>query len=62
LSKRSDFIVKEDKREILFKEKEDSLEYSSKIIVVYKVIKDLATKQHVRNIYKGDAKAKIAKT
>jgi Integrase zinc binding domain len=61
LSKRSDFIGKEDKQEILLKEGKDRLEYSSKVAVVYKVIKDLATKQQIRNVYKGDAKAKIAK-
>jgi hypothetical protein len=61
LSKKSDFISKEDKQKILFKEGEERLKYSNKVVVVYKVIKDLATKQQIRNAYKGDARAKIAK-
>jgi hypothetical protein len=62
LSKRLDFISKEDKTKTLLKKGEDGLEYSSKIAAVYKVIKDLAIKQRIRKAYKGDAKAKIAKT
>jgi hypothetical protein len=61
LSKRSDFIRKEDKKEKLFKSRKDKLEYSSKVAVVYKVVKDLIIKQRIQNVYKGDAKARIAK-
>jgi hypothetical protein len=61
LSRRSNFISKEDKREILLKERRDSLEYSKEIAVVYEIIKDLAIKQRIQSIYKRDARAKIAK-
>jgi Integrase zinc binding domain len=62
LSKRSNFISKKDKKETLLRLRKDSLKYSSKVAVVYKVIKDLAIKQQIQNIYKGDTKAKITKT
>jgi hypothetical protein len=53
---------KEDKTKTLLKEGSDSLEYSSKVAAIYKVIKDLTTKQRIQNIYKGDAKVQIART
>jgi Integrase zinc binding domain len=61
LSRRLDFIGKEDRTETLLKEGEDSLEYSSEIATIYKVIKDPTTKQRIWNVYKGDAKAQMAK-
>jgi hypothetical protein len=61
LSKRLDFIGKEDKTETLLKERKDSLKYNNEVAVIYKVIKDLTTKQRIRNIYERDAKAKMAK-
>jgi hypothetical protein len=61
LSRRLDFISKKDKTETLLKEGEDSLEYNSKVAVVYKVIKDPTIEQRIRNVYKGDAKVKMAK-
>jgi hypothetical protein len=60
-SRRLDFISKEDKTEIFLKKGEDSLEYSKEVAIVYKVIKDLATEQRIKNVYKGDAKVHIAK-
>jgi hypothetical protein len=60
LSKRLDFISKEDKTKTLLKEGEDGLEYSSEVAVVYEVIEDLAIEQRIRKVYKGDAKARIA--
>jgi hypothetical protein len=54
-------MSKEDKKETLFREGTDKLEYNSKVAVVYEVVEDLAIKQHIRNTYKGDARAKIAK-
>ena len=45
LSRRSDFIGKTDKRKALLKERENSLEYSSKIAMVYKVVEDPLIKQ-----------------
>jgi hypothetical protein len=61
LSRRSNFISKEDQKKKLFKEVRDSLKYSSKVVVVYKIIKDCATKQQIQEVYKRDAKAKMAK-
>jgi hypothetical protein len=61
LSRRFDFISKEDKTKTLLKETKDSLEYNSEIAIIYKVVKDLATKQQIRDVYKGDTRAKMAK-
>jgi hypothetical protein len=44
LSRRLDFIRKEEKTKTLLKEGDDRLEYSNKIAVVYKVIEDLTIK------------------
>jgi hypothetical protein len=54
-------MSKEDRTKTLFKEGSDSLEYSSKVAAIYKVIEDLTTKQRIQNVYKRDAKAQIAK-
>ena len=62
LSRRLDFISKTDRREALLKEGENSLEYSSKIAIVYKVVEDPLIKQQIKNAYKGDAKAQRALT
>jgi hypothetical protein len=51
LSKRLDFISKKDRTKTLFRRREDRLKYSSEIATVYKVIKDLAVKQQIRNVY-----------
>jgi hypothetical protein len=61
LSKCLDFISKEDKTKTLLKEGRDSLKYSSKVVVIYKVIEDPTIKQQIQNVYKGDAKAQMAK-
>jgi hypothetical protein len=61
LSRRLDFISKEDKTKTLLREGSDSLEYSSKVVAIYKVIKDLTTKQQIRNVYKRDARVQIAR-
>jgi hypothetical protein len=61
LSKQLDFIGKEDKTETLFREGRDSLEYNREVVVIYKVIKDLATKKQIQEAYKGNARAYIAK-
>jgi Integrase zinc binding domain len=60
LSKRSNFIRKEDKREKLLKLRKDSLEYNSKVAVVYKVIKDPVIKQRIQDVYKDNTRARIA--
>jgi hypothetical protein len=54
-------MKKEDKTETLLKEGSDSLEYSSKVVAIYKVIKDLITKQRIQNVYKGNARVRIAR-
>ena len=56
LSRRSDFISKTDRKEALLKEGENSLEYSSEIATVYEVIKDLAIKQRIKDMYLRDTK------
>jgi hypothetical protein len=61
LSKRLDFISKEDKTKTLLKKGEDRLKYSKEVAVVYKVIEDLVAKQRIRNAYDKDVKVKIAK-
>jgi hypothetical protein len=57
LSRQADFIKKTKHKEALFKERANSLKYSSKIIIVLKVIKDIAIKQQIKEVYKGDIKA-----
>jgi hypothetical protein len=54
-------MSKEERTKTFFKERSDSLEYSSKVATIYKVIKDLTTKQQIQNVYKGDAKVQIAR-
>jgi hypothetical protein len=44
LSKQADFIKKTKHKEVLFKKRANSLKYSSKIVIVLKVIKDIAIK------------------
>jgi hypothetical protein len=61
LSRHLDFMNKEDKTKTLFKKGSKGLEYSSKVVTIYKVIEDLTTKQRIQNVYKGDAKVQIAK-
>jgi hypothetical protein len=39
---------------MLFKEREDSLKYSNKIITIFKVIKDLIIKQQIKDTYLRD--------
>jgi hypothetical protein len=54
LSKRFNFISKTDKKKTLLKERDSSLEYSNKIVTVFKVIKDLIIKQQIKDAYLGD--------
>ena len=53
---------KTERRKVLFKEGENSLDYSSKIAIVYKVVEDPLIKQQIKNVYKGDARAQRALT
>ena len=62
LSRRLDFISKTDKRKALLKEGKNSLEYSSEIAMVYKVVEDPLIKQRIKNVYKGDTRAQCALT
>ena len=55
-----DFISKTDKKEALLKEGENSLKYSSKIATVYKVIKDPAIEQQIKDTYLRDTRARKA--
>jgi hypothetical protein len=61
LSRRSDFMGKTDRKEILFKERDDSLEYSSKIAIVFEVVKDPTIKQRIKDAYLRDTGAQHAK-
>jgi hypothetical protein len=61
LSKRSNFIRKTDKKKTLFKEGDSSLEYSSKIAIVFKVIKNLTIKQQIKDAYLRDTSIQHAK-
>jgi hypothetical protein len=61
LSRRSNFISKEDKKEKLLKERANSLEYNKEIATIYKVIEDPAIEQKIQKAYKGDAGVQIAK-
>jgi hypothetical protein len=40
-------MSKEDRTKTLFKKRSNSLEYSSKVAAIYKVIKDFTTKQRI---------------
>ena len=60
LSRRSDFISKTDRKEALLKEGENGLEYSSEIATVYKVVKDSAIEQRIKDAYLGDTRARRA--
>jgi hypothetical protein len=53
---------KVDKKEILLKEREKGLEYSSEIAIVFKVIKDPTIKQQIKAVYEGDTRAQHALT
>jgi hypothetical protein len=57
LSKQVDFIKKTKHKKALFKKRANSLKYNSKIVIVLKVIKDIAIKQQIRKVYKGDIRA-----
>jgi hypothetical protein len=45
---------------MLFKKRENSLEYSSKIATVFKVVKDLIIEQQIKDAYLQDASAQRA--
>jgi hypothetical protein len=62
LSRRSDFISKTNKKKTLLKERENGLEYSSKIATVFEVVEDPTIKQRIKSAYKKDAKARRALT
>jgi hypothetical protein len=57
LSRQADFIKKTKHKEVLFKERANSFKYSSKIAIVLKVIKDIAIKQQIKEVYKRDIRA-----
>jgi hypothetical protein len=54
LSRRSNFIRKTNQKETLLKEGDNSLKYSSKIITIFEVVKDLTIKQQIKNAYLRD--------
>jgi hypothetical protein len=60
LSRQLDFIRKKDKTKTLLKEGKDSLKYSKEVAIVYEIVEDLAIKQKIKEVYKGDVKACIA--
>jgi hypothetical protein len=57
LSKQADFIKKTKHKKTLFKKGANSLKYNSKITIVLKVVKDIAIKQQIREVYKRDIRA-----
>jgi hypothetical protein len=57
LSKRSDFISKTNRKEALLKEGDLRLKYSSKIAIVFKVVKDLTIKEQIKEAYYKDTSA-----
>jgi hypothetical protein len=61
-SKRTDFIKKKDKTKTLLKERKKGLKYSNKVATIYEILKNLIIEQRIQDAYKGDTRAKIAKS